>query len=139
MGADAPAFDPLVPAKRREQRVKKRSFIEAEFLGDEPTIALNLQSIRKFLGWNEAGLLEKGQIAICIIVALNARIAIPVPDSAKIARVVDHAKAVDAGFAQLIAGEYSRPAAAENGDIEVLADRAARRHRLVRVRCIGSV
>ena len=79
-----------------------------------------------FLRRHEAGFFEQRQIAIGIIVALNAGIAVPVPDPAEIPGMVDIAEIGNTGLLQMIAGRMPETTAAENGDIEILRDRGPR-------------
>src|SRR3546814_8618863 len=80
----------------------------------------------KFPGRHIAGLFEQRHVATGIVVALDARIAVPVPDAAEVAGMIDVAKRADAGIAQMNAGHDAGEAGAEDRDVEVLMDRRAR-------------
>src|SRR3546814_8566420 len=87
----------------------------------------------KFPGRHIAGLFEQRHVATVIVVALDARIAVPVPDAAEVAGMIDVAKRADAGIAQINAGNDAGKAGAEDRDVEVLKDRRARLNRHVRI------
>ena len=78
---------------------------ETEAFGDLAAIGLDLRAVGEFLRRHEAGFFQQRQIAIGVIVALDAGIAVPVPDAAEIAAMVDVAEIGDALFGQMIAGE----------------------------------
>ena len=63
-----------------------------------------------------ADLFEQRQVEVAFDVALRARIAVPVPGAAEVAAVLDHADALEAGFAQARRGQQPAEAAADDGD-----------------------
>ena len=106
---------------------------EAELVGDQLEIIVDFEAVGKLLRRHEASLLQQRQVAIGIVVALQAGIAVPVPGAAESAGVVDHAKIGDARVGQVIGGEHPGPACAEDGNLDLVVDAVARSHSSERI------
>ena len=113
--------------QRVEQRLVGRSRICCAI---SAAVLVDLLAVGELLRRHVAGLFEQRQIAIGIVVALDAGIAVPVPDAAEIAGMIDVAEVGDAGLGQVIGGQDAAEAAAENGDVDLLDNRIARFDRL---------
>ena len=133
IGAHPPAPDRFVPAQRGDQGVEQRPLGKAEFARDQPAVLMDLLAVGEALRRHVAGFFQQRQVAVGIVVALDAGIAVPVPDAAEIAGVVDIAEVRDSRNAEVIGGQYPAETPAQDGDVDLLGHRLARRHRLVRV------
>src|SRR3546814_4200464 len=61
-------------------------------------------------------------------------VAVPIPDAAKVTRLIDNADAVDVRLSKVIAAQNTSPPASEDRDIDVLDDRGSRNIRHMRIR-----
>ncbi len=88
------------------------------------------------LGRDVVELLEHREVDVRLDVAHHARVAVPVPGAPDAARLVDDADPLDAGLAEVGAGEDAGDPPAHDHDIDVVGDRVAlddRRERVVTV------
>src|SRR3546814_12097389 len=60
-------------------------------------------------------------------------VAVPIPDAAKVTRLIDNADAVDVRLSKVIAAQNTSPPASEDRDIDVLDDRGSRNIRHMRI------
>src|SRR5271167_4574862 len=94
-------------------------------LSDASAMLPDLGAIRVFLRRHEVELFEQRYVAIGIVVALDSGKAVPVPDATEISAHLDDPDVFDAGLLQVGAGQQTRNASAEDGDVDVLRDRIA--------------
>ena len=106
---------------------------KAALLSDQPDIAHDLRPRREAARGHKAGFLKQRQIAVALVVALDPRIAVPVPHPAEIAGVVDVAEIGDALLRQIVTSHDSAKSGAQDRDVEFLVQRIARLHRHVRI------
>ncbi len=133
VGVQPPAIDRFVPAHRAYLGGEDRTVVEPEMLGDTPAVLEDLGTVGELLRRDEVELLEHRDVAVRIVVALDSGEPVPVPDAAEVPTHLDDADVVDAGLLEVRGRQQSRDTAAEDGDLDVLGDRLARRHRRVRV------
>ena len=95
-------------------------------------------SVGKLLRRHETRFFEQGQIAVGIVVALQTGITVPVPHTAEVTGVIDVAETGEAGFPDVNARRDAGPPAAEDGDIDFLADRFTGNDRRVGVRFVST-
>jgi hypothetical protein len=133
IGGEPPALDVVVPADRSHLGGEDRSIVEPEVLPDVFAVLEDLGAVGVLLRGNEIEFFEHRDVAVGIVVALNAGEPIPVPDTAEIAAHLDDVHIVDARLLQIGARKQSCDATAENRDLDVLVDRRARRDRRVRI------
>ena len=77
-----------------------------------------------------AELFEQRQIRVGLDVAGDARVAVPVPGAAEVARRIDHADVLDARLAQPRARQQAAEAAADHHHLDLVRERRAREARL---------
>ncbi len=102
-------------------------------LPDVAAVLEDLGAVGVLLRRHEVELFEHRDVAVRIVVALDAGEPVPVPDAAEVATHLDDVHVVDAGLLEVGARQQSGDAAAENRHLDVLVDRRARGHRGVRV------
>ena len=100
-----------------------RPVVEPEMLADAPAVLEDLGAVGELLRRYEVELLEQRDVAIGVVVALDAGEAVPVPDTTEVAAHLDDVHVVDAGLLEIGAGQQAGDAAAEHGDVDVLVDR----------------
>ena len=77
---------------------------------DELAIFVDLRAVGELLRRHEARLFEQRQVAIGVVVALDAGIAVPVPDAAEVAGVIDDCGSWSTpALRQVIGGQDARP------------------------------
>ena len=99
---------------------------EAKLVDDQLDVIVDLLAVGELLGRQPAGLLEQRQIAIGVVVTLDAGVAVPVPDATEVAGVSMMRKSVMPSLGQVIAGQNARPASAKDRDLEILGDGLSR-------------
>ncbi len=134
--ADPPALQPLVPAQRLHHGVEKRVFIEVVLLRDALGVFADFVTVGELLRRHEARFFEQRQIAVGVVVALQTGITVPVPHAAKVTRMINVAETGEAGIPDVNASCDAGPPAAEDGDIDFLADRCTGNDRRVGIRFI---
>ena len=113
--------------------VEQRLVGKAVPLGKLAAIALDFGAFGELLRGQKAGFLKQRQVAIGIVVALDAGIAVPVPHPAEIARGVDVAKVGHARLGQMDRGQQSAKARTEHQHVKVLGHRVALDRRRQRI------
>ena len=121
--ADPPARDRFVPAQRAHQSAEQRALVEAEVPPDPPAVLVDLRTVGELLRRHVVQLFEQRDVGIGFVVALDARIAVPVPDAAEIPAHLDDVDILDAGLLQARAGDQPRESPADDGDVDILRDR----------------
>lgn len=129
VGADSPALDLLVPTQIAHLGGEDRRIVEAEMLADVAAVLVNLGAVGELLRRHEIELFEKRDVAVGFVVALDARVPVPVPDTAEVAAEFDHAYVVDARLLQVGRRQQSTEAATEDRDVDVLRNQVAWRGR----------
>jgi hypothetical protein len=131
------AHDPprplVVPREIGHLGVEQRVVVEVELLPDAPAVLEDLRRVRVLLGRHVTGLFEQRHVDEARGVALRARVAVPVPRAAEIARLLDDAHVFDAGFLQPGACDQAREAAADERDRDVVGFRLPLGDRRVRI------
>src|SRR5882757_5711462 len=133
VGVQPPALDRFVPAHRAHLSGEDRPVVEPEMLSDTPAVLVDLRTVGELLRRDVVEFLQHRDVAVRIVVTLDAGKAVPVPDAAEVPTHLDDAYLVDAGLLEVGGRQQSRDATAEDGDLDVLRDRFAGRHRRVRV------
>src|SRR5262245_30139196 len=105
VGVEDPAPFALVPFALHDAGVEQRVVLQAELLADRVEIEADLLAERVASGGDVAHLLEHRHVDVRLDVAHDARVPVPVPGAADPAGLVDQADVVDAGVAQLRAGD----------------------------------
>jgi hypothetical protein len=119
-GADPPALDCAVPAQGADHGAEQRRLVEVEVLPDPSAIVVDFRAVGIAILWDVVELFEQGKVGIGFVIALDARIAVPVPDAAEVSAHFDDSEIPDTGLRQMSAGEQTREAAAEYSDVDVL-------------------
>ena len=101
-------------------RVKERAGVQVKLTRDALAMLMDLRPVGESLRRHVAGFFQQGHIAIGVIVALNSRIAVPIPDPAEVAGMLDDPEIVDARLLQMDACQHPREASAENRDVQFL-------------------
>ena len=125
VGGDPPAVDLVVPDQIAHLGGEDGAVVQPEVLSDVAAVLIDLGAVGELLARDEVELLEQRYVAVGFVVALNARVAVPVPDAAEVAAHLDDPDVVDACLLQVRGAQQSAEAAAEHGDVDVLVDRIA--------------
>ena len=96
----------------------------------------DLGAVGELLARQEVEFLEHRDVAVGVVVALDAREAVPVPHSAEVPGHVDDPNILHASLFQVGARQQSGEPAAEDGHLDVLDDRGTVGHRGVRVHLV---
>src|SRR6516165_5539314 len=92
---------------------------------DVLAVSPDLGAIRILLCRHEVELFEQRDVAVRIVVALDAGKAVPIPDTTEIPAHLDDAHVFDAGLLQVCASQETANAATDDSDVYVLRDRIA--------------
>ena len=133
VGADPPPGRVLVPLGAGHPGVEQGVGHEVEPVGDRLEVAPDLLAERVALGGDVVELLEHRDVDVRLDVAHHARVAVPVPGAPDAARLVDDADPLDAGLAEVGAGEDPGDPPAHDHDIDLVGDRVALDDRCERV------
>ncbi len=133
VGGQPPALDLLVPAHVLDLGGEDRAVVEVEVFSHGLAVREDLGAVGELLARQEAELLEHRDVAVGVVVALDARKAVPVPHAAEVPGHVDDPNILHAGLFQVCARQQSGEPAPEDGHLDVLIDRGAVGHRGVRV------
>ena len=125
VGADPPPGRVLVPFGAGHPGVEQGIGYEVEPVGDRLEVAPDLLAECVAPGGDVVELLEHRHVDVRLDVAHHARVAVPVPGAPDAAGLVDDADPLDAGLAELGAGEDPGDPAAHDHDIDVVGDRVA--------------
>src|ERR1043166_7729392 len=106
-----PGADLLVPSDRSDQRVEQRLVGKLVASRDPLAVIADFLAVGKFLRRHEPGFFEQRQIAVGVVVALHAWVAVPVPDAAEAAAMIDVADVLHPRLVEVV----SREDAAEAG------------------------
>ena len=90
---------------------------------DPPAMLLDLGAVGELLRRHVVELFEQRDVAIGFVVALDAGIAVPVPDAAEIAAHLDDVDILDSGPLQARADDQPRESPAQDDHVHVLRDR----------------
>ena len=102
-------------------------------LSDIAAMLEDLGPVGELLRRDEVEFFEERDIAVRVVVALNAGESVPVPDTAEVTGHLDDPDTLDTGLLEIGPGKQTGDTAAEDDDIGVLGDRVAERHRRVRI------
>ena len=136
VGADPPPGRALVPLGAGHPGVEQGVGHEAEPVGDGLEVVQDLLAEGVAPGGDVVELFEHRQVDVGLDVAHHARVPVPVPGASDAAGLVDDADPLDAGLAELGAGEDPGDPPAHDDDIDLVGDRVAldkRRERIVAV------
>ena len=133
VGADLPSGRFLVPLGPGHSGMEKGVVFEVETVGDRLEVASDLLAERVAAGGDVIELLEHREVDVRLDVAHHARVAVPIPGSPDAARLVDDADPLEAGFAEVGAGEDPGDPPAHDDDINFVGDRVATGDRCERV------
>ena len=89
-------------------------------LSDVAAMLEDLGSVGELLRRHEVEFLEERDVAVRVVVALNARESVPVPDTAEVAGHFDDPDTFDTGLLEVGPSKQTRDTTAENDDIDVL-------------------
>lgn len=70
-------------------------------LSDAPAMVVDLGAVGELLRRNEVQLFEQRDVAVGFVVALDARVAVPIPDAAEVAAQLDDADVLDSRLLQV--------------------------------------
>jgi hypothetical protein len=133
VGLDPPAGGVLVPLGADHARVEQGVRHEVEPLRDRLQVPADLLAVGVAVGRDVVELLQEGEVHVRLDVAHDPRVAVPVPRAPDAAGLVDDADALDAGLAQLGAGDEPRDPAPHDHDVDVLDHRVPVGHRGERI------
>ncbi len=133
IGTDQPAFDLVVPTQIADLSGEDRRIVEAEVFADVPAVLVDLGTVGELLRRYEVELFEQRYVAVGFVIALDSGVAIPVPDATEIATELDDPDVIYARLLQIGSRKQAPKPTTENGDVDVLRDRLAWRHRCVRI------
>ena len=136
VGADPPPGRVLVPLGPGHPGVEQGVGHQVEPVGDRLEVAADLLAEGVAPGGDVVELLEHREVDVRLDVAHHARVAVPVPGAPDPAGLVDDADPLDAGLAELGAGEDPGDPPAHDHDVDLVGDRVAlddRRERVVAV------
>ena len=98
---------------------------EVEAVGERLEVVQDLLAEGVAPGGDVVELLEHRQVDVRLDVAHHARVAVPVPGAPDAARLVDDADPLDAGLAEVGAGQDPGDPPAHDHDVDVVGDRVA--------------
>ena len=125
---DEPAARRLIPRQRFDERLQQRFVIKPKALRDRACIGEDLRPARIFERRDVAHVFEHWHVDIGFDVARSARVAVPVPDAAEVAGLVDDDEVRDAAVGQFRRRLQAPEPRADDGDLNVANDgRALRR------------
>ena len=136
VGVDLPPGRVLVPLGASHPGVEQTVGHEVEPVGDHLEVAQDLLAVGVAVGGDVVEFLEHREVDVRLDVAHHAGVAVPVPGATDAACLVDDADPLNAGLAELSAGEDAGDPPAHDHDIDVVDDRLAldeRRERVVTV------
>ena len=116
----------VVPPHRANLGGEDRTVVEPEMLADPLAVLEDLGAVGELLRGYEVELLQQRDVAVRIVVALDAWESVPVPDSTEVATHLDDVHVVDARLLEVCARQQAGDATAEDRDLDVLVDRGAR-------------
>ena len=105
VGADLPPGRVFLPHGSGHPSVEQGVGHEVEPVGDRLEVAQDLLAERVAPGGDVIELLEHRHVDVRLDVAHHARVPVPVPGASDAARLVDDANSLDAGLAEVGAGE----------------------------------
>ena len=133
VGSQPPPFDCFVPADRAYLGGQDRAVVQPEMLCDTAAMLVDLGTVGELLRRHEVELFQHRDVAVRVVVTLDSREAVPVPDTAEVPAHLDDVNVVDARLLEVSARQQPGDATAENRHLDVLGDRRARDHRCVRI------
>ena len=125
VGADPPPGRVLVPLGPGHPGVEQGVGHEVEPVGDRLEVAPDLLAEGVAPGGDVVELLEHRDVDVRLDVAHHARVAVPVPGAPDAAGLVDDADPLDAGLAEVGAGQDPGDPPAHDHDIDLVGDRVA--------------
>ncbi len=114
-----------MPLGARHTGVEKGFGHKVEASGDRLEVVSDLLAERVAAGGDVIELLEHREVDVRLDVAHDARVTVPVPGAPDASRLVDDADPLEAGLAELDAGEDPGNPPAHDHDIDVVGDRVA--------------
>ena len=102
-------------------------------LSDIAAMLEDLGPVGELLRRDEVEFFEERDIAVRVVVALNAGESVPVPDTAEVTGHLHDPDTLDTGLLEIGPGKQTGDTAAEDDDIGVFGDGVAERHRRVRI------
>jgi hypothetical protein len=114
IGLDEPLGIVLLPCERGGAGLEEGVVVQPVMIGDAHGMLTDLLTRRVSLCRHIAGLLEQGHVDVRLDVASDARVAVPVPGAADVARLVHQAHVVDARLAQERTGLQAAEAGADD-------------------------
>ena len=94
-------------------------------LADILAVREDLRAVGELLAGHEVELFEQRYVTVGFVVALDPRVAVPVPDTAEVATHLDDVDILDAGLLQRGTRQQAGESAAEHRDIDIDIDAVA--------------
>ena len=116
-------FSPSSQLQAGHPGLEQRAVVELVGVADALRVLEDLGDVGVLFLGDVLQLFQQRQVAVALDVALRARIAVPVPGAAEVAARLDDAEVVEARFAQASAGQQARETAADDRDLDLLAQR----------------
>jgi hypothetical protein len=123
VGADPPAGAGLVPGEVGDLGVEEGVVVETELLADPATVLEDLGAVGVLLGRHVAGLLEERHVDHRGGVTHDPGVAVPVPGTPEVPRLVDDPDVVDARLLQSGADQQAGETPADEGEGDVVVHR----------------
>ncbi len=130
---DAPPFDRLVPTQCIDAGVEQRTLVELEPSCDALAVLADLEPVGELLRGKELHLFQQVEDNSRSRCHRTGPGTVPVPHATEIACLLDDSEIRHTGLPQVVPGENAGPPAAEDNDVDVVADGTARRPCHVRV------
>ena len=125
VGVDLPPGRVLVPLRAGHPGVEQPAGHKVVPVGDRLEVAQDLLAVGVAVCRDVVELLEHREVDIRLDVAHDAWVAVPVPGTPDAAGLVDDADPLNAGLAELNAGEDAGDPPAHDDDLDVIDDRVA--------------
>ena len=120
---DGPASTSLVPLGLLDGRVEEAVFVETELHGHGLAVLEDLEARRELHRREVLHLFEKGQVAVGLDVAGDARVAVPVPGAADVPALLAEAHVAEPRRPELVPQEESGEARPDHDDFALVVER----------------
>ena len=127
---DGPSLRRFVPIERAHLGLEEGAVVEVVVSADRLGVGKDLGAVRVLLGGDGAEFLEQRHVDVRFHVALDPRVAIPIPGAAEIPARFDDSEIFDTGLAESHAHQKPAEAAADDHNLDFFFDRRAREARL---------
>ena len=125
VGGDLPSLGLLVPLRVGGAGLEVGLVVEVVVPADALGVLEDLGAVGVPLAGDVPGLLEQRHVDVRFDVALDARVAVPVPGTAEVAAVLDDPEVLDAVLREVGTGGQPPEPASQDQGVELLGDRLA--------------